>query len=247
MNRTMWFALFLIVSVLQATAHSISTNGTGINQPANAWLGTPTPSPLTADTVSQPVRLARDQYVDTIFGSASALTTTTASLAHIARDNAVPDLTKLPEMPRNPDRAVLTGTFMKFQSLLSQSQRSLYTEVSFSIDRVFADPTSQLAPAAAVTLIVPGGSVQTSRDSLSYLVDPEQFFIQPQKRYLLVLSYHSDGDFFTLAKSWELSSGVVKPNSRLEQLRAANRTAALAGASETQLDSLLQPLLSITY
>lgn len=101
------------------------------------------------------------------------------------------------------------------------SQPSVYTEVSFSIDGVLEDPTNQLAPGAAITVAISGGSVQTSNGTVSYLIDPEQFFIQPQKRYLMVLSYHSDGAFYTLAKNWELSNGIVKPNSKLEQSRAA--------------------------
>ena len=62
-----------------------------------------------------------------------------------------------------------------------------------------------------------------------------------------MLTYQSSGDFYMLAKDWELSNGLVQPNSRIEQLRAAKGTAILAGAPETQLDSLLQPLLSTAY
>lgn len=89
--------------------------------------------------------------------------------------------------------------------------------------------------------------MQTSNGTISYLIDPEQFFIQPQKRYLLVLSYHQDGDFYTLAQSWELSNGVVKPNSKLEQNRAAKGKASLAGVPEGQLAASLQTLLMPSY
>lgn len=153
----------------------------------------------------------------------------------------------MPEIPQNPDRAILSGAFANFQCILSQSQRSIYTELSFSVDHVFADPTDQLARGATITLIIAGGSVQTSSGTLSYLIDPEQFFIQPQKRYLVVLSYHSDGDFYTLAKNWELSNGVVKPNSKIEQSRAAKGKSSLAGLSEAQLATSLQALIAPTY
>jgi hypothetical protein len=77
--------------------------------------------------------------------------------------------------------------------------------------------------------------------------NPEQFFIQPQKHYLLVLSYHSDGDFYTLAKSWELSNGIVKPNSKLEQLRATKGKSTLAGLPENQIAASLPAMLAVNY
>lgn len=237
-------AALLIGSALQASSQSTATNGTEANQPANAWLRTPTPYPPAADNAPQAARAARDQYFDAVFGARSALTPTTASWAHIAHDVSSPDIAKVPEIPEIPDRAVLSGTFASFQSLLSQSQRSIYTEVLFSVDHVFTAPAGQLAPGGTITIIIPGGSVQTSDATLSYLVDPEHFFIQPQRRYLLVLLYHSQGDFYTLAKDWELADGVVKPNSKLEQMRAAKGKAILAGISETQLSTTIQRLLS---
>ena len=75
--------------------------------------------------------------------------------------------------------------------------------------------------------------MQTSGGRLSYLVDPQDFFIQPGKRYLLVLSYNADGDFYTLVKNWELSGGVVNANSKLEQIRAAQGKASLAGVARS--------------
>ena len=86
--------------------------------------------------------------------------------------------------------------------------------------------------------------MQTSGGRLSYLVDPQDFFIQPGKRYLLVLSYNADGDFYTLVKNWELSGGVVNANSKLEQIRAAQGKASLAGVAEAQVASALQGLLA---
>ena len=87
--------------------------------------------------------------------------------------------------------------------------------------------------------------MQTASGTLSYLLDPQDFFIQPGKRYLLVLSYHADGDFYTLAKNWELSGGVVKPNSKLEQTPAAQGKASLAGLAENQLAAALRGLSAV--
>jgi hypothetical protein len=58
---------------------------------------------------------------------------------------------------------------------------------------------------------------------------------------------HSDGDFYTLAKNWELANGVVKPNSKLEQNRAAAGKAILAGLPESQLAAPLQTMLVPAY
>jgi hypothetical protein len=74
MNWTkIWFAALLLGSALQASAQSISTSGTATNQPANAWLRTPTPYPRATDSVSQAVHGPRDQYFDEVFGAAFPL------------------------------------------------------------------------------------------------------------------------------------------------------------------------------
>jgi hypothetical protein len=103
---------------------------------ANAWIRTPAPSRPASGSVAQSIRLSRDQYFDTLFGAPSPLTATTASWAHIAQEISGPDISNTPEIPPIPDRVILTGTFAAYQSILTQSQRSIYTEVSFSVDRV---------------------------------------------------------------------------------------------------------------
>lgn len=62
-----------------------------------------------------------------------------------------------------------------------------------------------------------------------------------------MLSYVAEGDFYTLVKNWDLSDSVVKPNSKLEQARAAKGKAALAGLPENQISSSLEPLLMTAY
>ncbi len=205
---------------------------------------TATPSPLTADTAAPLLRTARDQYFDQIFGGVSALKPDTASWSHIAQAPFNPaDLTRIPELPANPDRTILTASFSSFKSVLSQSQRCIYTEINFSVDRTFQSATASLASGAAITVIIPGGSVQTGTGTLSYLADPQKFFIQPGNKYLLVLSYDADGDFYTLVKDWTVSGGALQPDSALEQARAAAGKSSLAGISESQIASAIAPLL----
>lgn len=215
--------------------------------PANAWLRTATSYPLQADSVSQSSRSVRDQYFDAVFGNPSPLKPETASWAHIGQDpSAAKDIAKFPELPTNPNRTIVSATFTKFQSVLSQSQRSIYTEISFTLDHSFEAPNDPLAAGTTITVAIAGGSVQTSGGNLSYLVDPQDFFIQPGKRYLLVLSYNADGDFYTLVKNWELSGGVVTPNSKLEQTRAAQGKAALASVAEDQIAPVLQRFSTVS-
>ncbi len=144
-----------------------------------------------------------------------------------------------------PNRTVLIGTFTDFKSIVSSSRKSVYTEVSVSVSYVFESANNDVAPGSAITVAVAGGSVRTEDGQvISCLTDPAEFFIQPRKKYLFVLSYNPKGQFYTVAKDWDLSTGVVKANSQSEQVRADKGRSSLIGLTEQNLIPTLQIELS---
>ncbi len=130
---------------------------------------------------------------------------------------------------------------------MSASHGSVYTEAIFSVAAAIEAPGHlQLLPGSDITVALPGGTVRLEDgEVISFLTNPKRFFIQPGKKYLLVLSYELDKDFFSLGETWDLSSGTAKPNSAMEQLRAQNGRSVIVGRTEDDLISSLKSLLLI--
>ena len=153
-----------------------------------------------------------------------------------------------PELPLVPNRIILTATFTSHRSILSDSQRSIYTEVSFLVDDVLDDQSGRtITHGHDITVGLAGGSILTlSGERISYLVQPRKLFLQPDKKYLLVLSYKPDEDFYTAGDFWDISDGTVRVGSiRNESLRREGRS-SLVGLTVDQLPEALNQLLAQT-
>ena len=204
---------------------------------ANAWMKTPTREDAT-DDVNPSIRDRRNLFFDEGIGAASPLTADSAPFFH---RSAGASMHGNEEIPRVASRAVLIGTFATFRSRIARSRRAIYTEVIVPVNYVFESSEHLVGPGSTITLALPGGSVETTDgEIICYLVDPEEYFIQPNRTYLFVLSYNPSGDFYSLAKDWDLTTGVVKPNSRGEQVRADRGQSSLVGLSREKLIPFLQ-------
>lgn len=196
---------------------------------SNWWMKTAT-SPGVTDNVSPILRYDRDQFFDQTIGSATPLTPENSKNTHMS-EGAVYGMP--PEIPSlSPNTAIVVGGFKSYHAVLSASHRSVYTEVRLEIEQVVKQGTDvHVSSATAVTVAIPGGSVSLAENGqvISYLTDDRQFGIEPNRTYLLVLSYESLGDFFTLKKNWDVTDGVVKPNSVLEIERATKGQSRLVG------------------
>lgn len=188
---------------LSLNTFSQSVSAAAKNQPANSWLRTPTVSPLAQDFVAPVVRADRDAYFDEIIGSRTPLTGLKDSFSVLSEGS---HLGQEEEIPKVPMRSVVIAQFQNFQSVLSSSHRSIYTEVTFKADRVLEDTARHIA-GNTFTVIVPGGTVDLNGRTISYLTADREYYIQPGQKYLLVLSYNALGDFFTLAKTWVVLTG----------------------------------------
>jgi hypothetical protein len=204
---------------------------------ANAWMKNPTP--YLARFLSAPgaTRQARDQFWDnTPLAARIALTPETAPLTAVSEGSWGPNS---PEIPEVPDRVILTATFATYQSILTRSGRVVYTEISFGVQRAWQDHGRALAN-STITLAIPGGTVAiASGQNISFLTQPRKRSLQPNKSYLMVLSYHASGDFYSDAGNWDISDGTVRANNLHEEERFKECRSTLVGLTVEQLIHML--------
>jgi hypothetical protein len=200
--------IVLILASVQADAQNPQTSGP---PPANLWMTYPVSWVPASDTVAVSIRQQRDQFFDDLIGLGVPLTPSNAKSRAFSVGVLSPNQQEIPQLP---NRTVVIGTFQSYQSVLSKSGRAIYTEVTLSVGNVFQDAAGDLGSSATLTLILNGGTVTTqSGVVLSFLTNPSQFSIKPGRTYLLALSFYSNGGFYRLGKSWDLTGGTVQPNS----------------------------------
>ena len=119
---------------------------------------------------------------------------------------------KTPEISEIPNRTIVTATFTSFQSVLTTSHHTVYTEIHLRVHEVLEG--SQASTDSFITVTVPGGAVRMPDGKIiSYLTQPRDMFLQPGRTYILVLSYRPSGDFYLMGEDWDIFDGIAKPNS----------------------------------
>ncbi len=189
---------------------------------ANAWMKTSTFYTAHDDrTVSMTIRADRDNFWDNSIGAhPTPLTPETAARTAVSEGDYGPGRREIPIVP---NRAIVIGTFTNARSILTESGRCIYTDITFLVDHVFETTNHSLSTNAPITLSIQGGTVATAAGHvLSYLTPPRSMFIQPSRRYLLFLSYEPSGDFFLMAADWDVTDGIVHPNDTFS-MREAKR------------------------
>jgi hypothetical protein len=146
-----------------------------------------------------------------------------------------------PEIPKDPSSiwvvAKLTST--KVFPVAPDQQTSsedliLYTELTFTIDSIVAQPTtSSLSVGSRFDVDAPGGRVKLPDGHLvSFLIKPSQHSVQPGHTYLMQIKPFESGDLFMFYRYWDVTSGVVVPDQDSEIERTANGTSIISGKSE---------------
>ncbi|MGA3188500.1 MAG: hypothetical protein ABSF22_15450 [Bryobacteraceae bacterium] len=171
----------------------------------NAWMKEPTEIGA-RDEVSVPIRNIRNNYFDgSPFASKGPLT-----LENVGRFAlfAGKSSGRAPEIPDLPLRALLIGTFESHRSVMTPSHRAIYTEVTVKCSYIFEDGGGGARLGSPISILFLGGTVEDANgDVLSFLTQPKHYFIEPAKTYLLVLSYHSDGDFYPWERAGTYRTG----------------------------------------
>lgn len=241
-----FIGLRLLVLVLVAGSSAISqSTSNDSSQPApNAWMLTPTPYLEWNMGIAPSIRAERDKYADE--GAAGQELPLTAPHPDALGPGHGDGISKT-EIPPALNRVVLTGTFTKHRSVLSASEFSLYTEVTVRVDEVFEDRgASSAVHGADITIMLSGGTVVLATGRvLTYNTQPIEFCLQPDHRYLLVLSYHREGDFFIVRDDWDISDGTVRPNTQPGEYRAKHGLSSLNGLTVEQLGPALGKLLYV--
>ena len=244
--KTQRFAAIVALTAALAAfgvAASAQTTSESKSKPAaNAWMLTPTPYLEWNKDVPPSVRAGRDRYSDQgAVGQKYPLTSPRSDAPGPGIGGGIPRSDIRPA----PDRVVLAGTFTNHRSVLSASEFSLYTEVTVHVDEVFDDQgASRAHPDKDITILVGGGTVTlASGRILSYDTEPIRFSLQPAHKYLLLLSYRREGDFYALVDDWDISDGTVRPNTVPSEYRASHGLSSLSGLSVQQLAPALDKLL----
>src|SRR5205085_5026219 len=206
---------------------------------ANAWMLVPVDLHNQHDDVADANRRARDAYWDNVIGSRVPLSEPGARL----RDLPAADmLFQFPvEIPNPFDGYVLViGRVGGYKTLLSSTERSVYTELEFRVETILGGPDIPLLRKDQVisigraggTIIAPWGRLE------SYVRTPEKYDFSPGRTYFIAAGYHANGDFYTMhgiQRRWDLTDGTVVPDSPIEVARAQRGLAQLAGLSRQEL------------
>jgi hypothetical protein len=213
---------------------------TASTRAANAWMLTPTPYLEWNKDISPSLRAQRDRFWDAAAPQQRPLTLPNSDMA--VPSGGTFDRTQ-PEIQYVPNRVILTGTFTKYRSVLSASEMSLYTEVTLHVDTVYDDQSGSGHPFANkdITLLLSGGTVTLrSGSSLTHNTPPREFSLQPDRRYLVVLSYHAAEDFYLVYDNWDISSGAARANTYRTRYYAKAGRSLLEGVAVRQLGTALQ-------
>ena len=252
--RTLAIVVMTVVCALATTASSqvapdnkskppsSQTAPESKSRPApNAWMLTPTPYLAWNKGITPSARAARDNDADDGEGNELPLTDPHAEPMGPGIGCGLPEK----EISIDPNRVVLAGTFTRHGSVLSASERSLYTEVTVQVDEVFEDRgASGAVRGGDVTIVIFGGTITlASGQTVTYDTWPAQFSLQPDHKYLLVLSYYREGNYFGVMDDWDISDGTVRPNTAPGEYRAKHGLSSLSGLPVQQLHTALPKLL----
>jgi hypothetical protein len=147
------------------------------------------------------------------------------------------------------NRVILTVTVTTIRSILSASKLSRYVETTLQVHEVFQDLSSSgnLHPHKNISLLFYGGhgaDYPPAKD-LSPAIDKDKCddALKVGRDYLVVLSYMSNGDFYELYDSWDISDGTVRANGARNRYVVADGNSVLNGVNSKQLGPVLDKLL----
>jgi len=134
-----------------------------------------------------------------------------------------------PEFPVIKDAVWVVGTFVSHHAYLTQSRRTIYTEINLRVDHGFPNPIVRLRNAEILDVGHLGGAVRDrSGKVLTFALEPSPLDFQVGHSYLVLLSYQPSGEFYLPVKRWDVTSGVVKPDEASEFKRARQGNSAIA-------------------
>jgi hypothetical protein len=141
--------------------------------------------------------------------------------------------------------ALVIGKVESYQTILSQSQRSIYTEVGLRVQRVFGHPVAPVQAGQLIFIDRPGGTVTAPSGKVisNPLLKPESMGLQPDHTYLIRVGYDESGHFYTAgykeSAMWDVTDGTVKPGNAYQRSRAEHGLSEINGMSVDALTQFL--------
>lgn len=236
MKLTTKIALIIVASFAASTAfaqvqqpETMAKKEQRLKNAKNRWMLTPVDVRAQRDSATAEERQERDTFWDGLIGANTPLSQPQTTFFSISPGG---NLVTAPEFPPVENAVWVIGKFEGYRTFLSSSERSVYTEINLRVQNIIGHPDfAPLAEGGVIDVARPGGTILAPWGKvLSYLVgNPLPYDTQPGHTYLFLLQYHSEGNFYTEGKRWELSDGVVKPDSDLEQYRAEHGKSEING------------------
>lgn len=207
-------------------------------KPTNGWQRIARhPAPAPADPIGLATRRARDQRVDHLIGAPRPLfgpPVERSAGEGLESSTTGPDRVALPEIPDYGSRTVVIGSFTDYDTVLSESRRSIYSEMHIRVERVIKTDQANLVSDATINFLALGGAVRVGLSVVEHYLRPRAGALVPQHRYLLFLRYSPEGDTYDLWKSWELLDGRAMPCQEEDVLGAQRGTSQYAGMNEAE-------------
>jgi hypothetical protein len=215
---------------------------------ANKWRLTPIDVQSQPDQVPLAVRQARDAFADKFWGKPLPLSVERKSNFGIGEAIGLPPAGN-PEFPTmRPENFWVIAKFEGYSTLLSSTQRCIYTEIHYRIQHVFDESAvSHRFPDAReggqIEALIGGGTIRAPwGKTISYSFSPQAYAPQPGHTYLLLFVSH-DPNIYLEQKRWDLTSGAVEAESPDEKLRATQGRSAIAGMTVSQLTTYMEDKL----
>lgn len=141
-----------------------------------------------------------------------------------------------PELPVGESDAIVVARFTKHMPHLSPSGKSVYTEIILTPSVVIKSGAQALEAGTSISILESGGAIRASDGKiLRSPVALHEFSLIPNHSYLAFLRFNTDGKFYELIKSWDLTTGTAVPNSTEDTQLAKENKSKYAGLSKQAL------------
>jgi hypothetical protein len=150
--------------------------------------------------------------------------------------SAPPYFVRTPAIPVKESDAVIVATVDAVQPYLSNDHTHLYTEFSLTVEEQIKDAPGRTQVGQSIPIVIRGGRMRLA-DGRVIEEKPAftNFAIAVGSRYLLFLCYNSTGQYFTVAKSWELKNGGIIPTAHEDQMDEREGKSVYASMNEGKL------------
>lgn len=250
-------ALYSWAILMAVTAHGAQLGNSNDRmaappaEPTNLWQQEPRipkPMPPVVGSPEYNVCAQRNAYADKVYSphmSFEELDRRHLSFG-ISDVEAVPHAR--PAVPAvHPNELVGVGSFDSFEAVLTPSHRSIYSEVHLRLETVMlCNFASCPASGAVVDIFVPGGTVyMPDGEKRSFLAGPHPYGLSSHRGYVVFLKHITEGDFYLLDKSIDITTGYAVPNDPDDTIAQQRGTWPLREMSESEVVSAISEKLAV--